>query len=237
MNCKRHRSGEAGVTLIEVLAAIVISGMLATILLTVLWSSALRSNNLIGYNAAQRQVTLVNHVLTQELHKASFVQVDQTGSGVNQTIILWLYSNGFYNSGNTTDTSSPEWEYSTNQIIPSTSNNISATQPQIVGAVPFGALEFVEGGSSSSWNITLFNVSSTTTSVTGCPSTSPLTNTATKWSSSGVGIEWEFPSSLAQENCEFVNSFVIRLSQSYQSSNGQSLTYYLTAGYHDGLLR
>ncbi|WP_067624732.1 type II secretion system protein [Alicyclobacillus acidiphilus] len=248
MGSEKRVTNESGVTLIELLAAIVISGMIAGILVTILWSSALRASRLTGYNVAQRNVVEINHMLTDELHKASFVQVDQTSATNTE---LWLYSGGTYYPGSSTtsSTNDSEWLYNTSTVASSSSNassnvSLNSTQAELVNATPFAELIFTQG-QTGSWTITLYNAPNAKIGnpQVGCPS-SPLG--VEQWSSSDttnqLGVEFEFPSgstspTLANINCRFVNSFVIRLSETYQSSTGQQATYYLTAGYHDGLLR
>lgn len=248
MRSEKHVTSESGMTLVELLAAIVISGVIAAILLTILWSSALRSNRLIGENAAQRNVVQINHMLTDEFHKASFIQVEASqlnGQAQPTNVQLWLYSGGSYDPGNST--SNEEWLYNTSTVTNASSNatsnvSVNSTQAAIVNAAPFAEIVFSEDQTTNLWTIALYNGSEEDIGnpQTGCP-TSPTG--PEQWSSSGISnnldVEFDFPSpqSWTNINCKFVNSFIIRLSETYQSSTGKAATYYLTAGYHDGLLR
>jgi hypothetical protein len=223
-----------GVTLIELLAAVIITTMIGGIVLSILWTSASRATRLLTFNAAQRQLLLVNHALNTELHKADYVQIQTQSGASGKQVVLWLYSGGYVQNPNLT----PAWLYNTTTVTQTPPANGTSAE-EVVGSKCFGAFVFTQQPDST-WNI----VYTTQVSPTGtaCPSTvaaSSLQGTSLL-SESGIQVAWDFPNiygdasgQIQNVNCEFVNSFVIRLSKTYQTSTGGSSTYYLTAGYHD----
>lgn len=220
-----------GLTLIELMAAIVISVMIGAVLVAVFWASSSRSANLLQYSAAQRQVLLVNHALTRELHTADFVQFQYSGNPgqSDERIVLWLYHGGIVANANP----SPSWMYDTNTVLPTAPTNNSAAT-SIIGATPFGAFVFAEQPNAT-WTIGYTN--QVANSGTACNTTLPNSPPPI---GSGLDVEWDFPNAFGQggtlpttSSCTFVNSFVIRVAATYTTSAGKRATYALTAGYHD----
>lgn len=228
---------EQGLTLIELMATLVISLMVGSVVLAVLWSSASRSNYLLGYNAAQRQVLLANHALTRELHTADFVQIQSTGmSPGTRQVVLWLYHGGYVANANL----QPAWMYNTTTLLATAPTN-NTTNTNVIGTTCFGAFIFTQQ-TDGTWNV-LFTTtvpSSTSSSCSSSPLVASSLQSGALLNVSGLQVLWDFPNVFGDAGgtpvsvqCKFVNSFVIRLSTTYQTSTGKPTTYFLTAGYHD----
>ncbi|GMA63385.1 prepilin-type N-terminal cleavage/methylation domain-containing protein [Alicyclobacillus fastidiosus] len=232
---KRMRS-QGGLTLIELMAAIVISVMVGGVILAILWGTASRSNSLLTYNAAERQVLLVNHALVKELHTADYVQVQSTaGEPGTRQVTLWLYKGGYVQNPNLT----PAWLYNTTTVQAEPASN-NSTAEAVVGAQCFAAFVFTQA-KGSTWNVT-YTTNVPTTPPSACPTSLSLSSiqSTALLNVSGLQVAWDFPNLFGDAGgppvdvqCKFVNSFVIRLSATYQSSTGQTTTYALTAGYHN----
>ncbi|GLG02065.1 hypothetical protein Alches_21060 [Alicyclobacillus hesperidum subsp. aegles] len=251
MTMQTHkRSGEAGLTLIELLASIAIAAMVAGILVNLVWMLAVRAQRLTSFNAAQEKVLTVNHALNRMLRSSDFVQMQFSGNPASSSavVVLWLYRGGYPTTA-AVDADRP-WMYNTTTVVPTVSGGQTA-QAAIVGATCFKVFEFIQR-SASSWDVYSVNANNaqaqnqTPPAVNGTPL------------ASGVDIEWMFPVLYPQgsgtdfswtnyilgflhpstiSSGTFVNSFIMRLSAPYQSSTGQTLTYDLASGYHDADVR
>lgn len=242
---KERTSGEEGVTLIELIAALAISVMIGGALLSVLWPSMMRTLRLSLYNGAQRNVVLVNQVLVKQLRTADFVQLEsgQTNTGQDR-VVLWLYKgypqNVYVNNTITPNASLP-WLYNTSTVVGAPLSN--STQLAIVSQQgAYGAFVFTQN-QDSTWTVGYtaslagLSVSGGSTAC-GLPANFQSVSNNAEFTKSDLGVHFYFPDVTKADlggdlNCKFVNSFIIRLSANYQTSTGQPATYSLTAGYHN----
>ncbi|WP_206915993.1 type II secretion system protein [Alicyclobacillus suci] len=236
---QRLRQENQGVTLIELLAAIVISTIVGAVILAVLWPSAERAISLIGYNAAERKVLLTNQLLNTELHKAHYVQVQYQQTPTKQ-VVLWLYDqNSTMVPANATG--NIPWLYNTNTVVSNDTGNSANQSLALVHPHRFGALVFTQlpDGTYS----VAFTTNVPETSPTACGTTMDFATLQqdANFYQSGLQVTWDFPQFIgdagfpfdASYQCKFVNSFIIRLSTTYQTAGGKPATFVLTAGYHD----
>ncbi|GMA57603.1 pilin/secretion family protein with methylation motif [Alicyclobacillus sacchari] len=251
MTIKTHRpNGEAGLTLIELLASIAIAGMVVGILVNLVWMLAERAQRLTSFNAAQEKVLTINHALNRMLRSADFVQMEFNGNPAasSAVVVLWLYRGGYPTTA-AVDTDRP-WMYNATTVVPAISGG-QTSQATIVGANCFEAFEFIQR-SASSWDV--YSVPATNAQA---QSQTPPAVSGTPLAG-GVNIEWMFPVLYPQtsgadfswtnyilgflhpstiSSGTFVNSFMMRLSAPYQSTTGQQMNYVLASGYHDADVR